>query len=68
MIVFAEIQCLWFSGNPLAGIIGKFSALACNCHDTAFGTQDLLVVDFCTMQAVAAATFYSFPKQHEDTS
>lgn len=68
MLIFTQIQRLGLSGDTFTGIIAELPALTANGHNAPLGTQNLRVIQFCTMQAVAAATVDFLSKQHGITS
>ena len=64
MLIFPQIQSLGLSGDALAGIIPEFPALSVHGRNTVFGAQDLLLIQFGTVQAVTAAGSDLLSEQH----
>ena len=68
MLIFSQIQSLGLAGDALAGIIAESPALTVQGHDAALGAQNLFIIQFCTVQTIAAAAINFFTKQHGITS
>lgn len=52
VIIFAEIQCLGFAGNSLAGVVAEFSAFFFFCHNAPFHAQEKIVVNPGSISAI----------------
>ena len=64
LIVSGKIHCLSLRRNPLTGIIFKTPAFVVNGFAALLGTENPTILQICSMQTVAAGTFYLFTKQH----
>lgn len=59
--ILVEIQCLGLQRDPLCGIVGELAALLAG-HKTLLRTEDLILVQHCSVGAVNAGFFYLFLK------
>ena len=54
LVILGKVQRLGLAGDPLAGVIAEPDALAVHGLDALSGTQDLLIIQLCAADTVAA--------------
>ena len=66
-IILGKIQSPCFRRYSLAGIVLEFPALAVQGVKAFFDAEDLVISDFCSVNAVSTGALYLFSKQHGGT-
>ena len=65
-VVLGKIQGLFLGGDPLGGIVFKFSALICRGFHTLLGAENQILVQLGAMGTIGTGRFDFLAKQHID--